>query len=144
MSGVGYRYLLHLAPQIDRIVIPRTRGRWSSVGKDRAGFVTATGARSGQPRAQPLSCIEDTDASLLLIGSNYGRPSHPAWTANLRAQPGCTVTFGGRTGAYKARELEGDEREAAWERAVDWYAGYAQYARRCHPRAIRVFRLEPA
>jgi deazaflavin-dependent oxidoreductase (nitroreductase family) len=141
MSGAGYRYLLWLAPRIDRLVIPRTKGRWSSVGKDRAGLVTMTGAKSGEERTQPLSCIEDTDGTLLLIGSNYGRPHHPAWTANLRANPECSVTYGGETANYTARELEGEERATAWERAVDWYGGYALYEEKCRPRVIRIFRL---
>lgn len=144
MSPVGYRYLMHVAPAVDRILIPRTRGRWSSGGLNRCGLVTTTGARSGQPRTLPLACIKDTDATLLLIASNYGRPNHPSWSANLRAHPRCTVTFAGTTADYLARELEGDEREDAWQRAVDWYAGYDRYRVRCSPRVVRVFRLTPA
>ena len=80
MTSVGYQYLMHLAPRIDRIVIPRTKGRLSSAGKDKVGLVTTTGAKSGQSRTQPLALIDDGDG-LLAIGSNYGRPPHPSWSA---------------------------------------------------------------
>lgn len=144
MSRLGYRYLLHLAPRIDRFLIPRTDGRWSSVGRDTVGMLTGTGAKSGERRSQPLLCIDRDDGSFLLVGSNYGRARHPAWTANLRAHPECTLTFRGETRTYHARELEGEERATAWDRAVDTYRGYAVYAETAHPRVIRVFRLDPA
>ena len=34
MSRVGYQFLLHVAPRIDKVVIPRTKGRFSSTGVD--------------------------------------------------------------------------------------------------------------
>jgi hypothetical protein len=32
MSPVGYQYTLHVGPRIDRVLIPRTRGRFSTTG----------------------------------------------------------------------------------------------------------------
>jgi deazaflavin-dependent oxidoreductase (nitroreductase family) len=92
MSPAGYRYLVRLAPRLDKVLIPRTNGRLSSAGIDRVGLVTTTGATSGLPRTQPLVLLDDSDG-LLAIGSNYGRPTHPAWSANLLAHPECTVEF---------------------------------------------------
>lgn len=143
MSPVGYRYLLHLAPKIDKVVIPRTEGRWSSAGRDLVGMVTTRGAKTGRELSQPLLCMPDADGVLLLVGSNYGRSWHPGWVYNLAANPSCTVTFRGETRGYEARELEGPDREAAWARAVDSYRGYAAYERRARPRRIRLFLLEP-
>lgn len=143
MSRAGYRFLLHVAPHIDRVFIPRTNGRLSSTGIDKVGLVTTTGAKSGQPRTQPLALIDD-GAGLLAIGSNYGRPVHPAWSANLIAHPECTVEFRGAPATFRAELLEGAARDAAWATAVDFYAGYEGYRKRCAPREIRVFRLTPA
>ena len=84
MSPPGYRYLLNLAPRIDKVLIPRTHGRLSSVGFNKVGLVTTTGAKSGLPRTQPLTLIHDSDG-LLAIGSNYGRPPHPAWSGIISA-----------------------------------------------------------
>ncbi|OBJ50579.1 hypothetical protein A9W95_23760 [Mycobacterium sp. 1423905.2] len=143
MSPVGYQFLLHLAPRIDKAVIPRTGGRLSCAGLDKVGLVKSTGAKSGQPRTQPLALIEVPEG-LLAIGSNYGRPHHPAWTANLLARPECTVQFKESPKRYRAELLTGERRAAAWETAVDYYAGYARYATRCAPREIRIFLLRPA
>jgi deazaflavin-dependent oxidoreductase (nitroreductase family) len=142
MSPVGYQFLLRAAPRIDKVLIPQTHGRLSSAGFDKVGLVTTTGAKSGQPRTQPLALIDDSDG-LLAIGSNYGRPPHPAWSANLLAHPECTVEFRGPSARYRAELLTGDARAAAWATAVDWYAGYERYRASCAPREIRVFRLRP-
>jgi deazaflavin-dependent oxidoreductase (nitroreductase family) len=143
MSAVGTQFMLHVAPRIDKVLIPRTNGRLSSAGVDYVGLVTTTGAKSGRPRTQPLVLIDDGDG-LLAIGSNYGRPKHPAWSANLLAHPDCTVQFGGPPAPYRAELLTGDERAAAWDCANDQYAGYRAYEAKCAPRKIRVFRLRPA
>ena len=142
MSPVGYQYTRRLAPHIDRVIIPRTNGRFSSLGRNRVGLVTTTGAKSGQPRTGPLGLIDVADA-LLATGSNYGRPAHPSWSANLIAHPDCNVQFRGPRAPYRAQLLEGDERERAWETIVDYFAGYARYAEACAPRQIRVFMLTP-
>ncbi|MCV7123346.1 hypothetical protein AWC15_03855 [Mycobacterium lacus] len=142
MTPIGYQFLLHLAPRIDKVVIPLTRGRLSSAGFDKVGLVTTTGAKSGQPRTQPLALLEDSNG-LLAIGSNYGRPNHPAWSANLLAHPECTVEFMGPPRQYRAELLTGAARAAAWAAAADFYAGYERYRASCAPREIRVFRLTP-
>jgi deazaflavin-dependent oxidoreductase (nitroreductase family) len=142
MSRAGFQFLLRIAPRIDKATIPRTKGRISSTGFDKVGLVTSTGARSGVERTHPLALIDDGEG-LLAIGSNYGRPVHPAWSANLIAHPECTVEFRGPPARYRAELLEGEARAAAWATAVDFYAGYEGYRARCAPREIRVFRLRP-
>jgi len=142
MSRAGYQYLVRLAPRIDRLLIPWTNGRLSSAGFDRVGLVTTTGAKSGLPRTQPLALIDDSDG-LLVIGSNYGRPTHPSWSANLLAHPDCTVEFKAAPAQYQAELLTGEGRASAWDRAADFYAGYERYRVSCAPRQIRLFRLRP-
>jgi deazaflavin-dependent oxidoreductase (nitroreductase family) len=140
MSRAGYQFLLHLAPRIDKVLIPPTGGRLSSIGIGKVGLVTTTGAKSGLQRTHPLVLIDDSDG-LIPIGSNYGRASHPAWTANLLAHPECTVEFLAPPAQYRAELLTGDARAAAWTEATDFYAGYERYRASCEPRQIRVFRL---
>ncbi|MGO9254093.1 MAG: nitroreductase family deazaflavin-dependent oxidoreductase [Mycobacterium sp.] len=143
MSRAGYVLGSQLAPRVDKVLIPRTNGRLSTMGIDKVGLVTTTGAKSGQPRAQPLTLLDDGDG-LLAIGSNYGRDKHPSWSANLLAHPECTLEFGGPPRPYRAELLTGDERASAWATAIDVFAGYENYRKRCAPREIRVFRLRPA
>lgn len=138
--------MLHLAPPFDKAVIPRTNGRLSSAGIDKVGLVTSTGVKSGLPRTHPLALFDDPDVpgGLLAIGSNYGRPAHPAWSANLLAHPECTVEFRGPPRQYRAELISGEARAAAWANAVDYYAGFENYRNNCAPREIRIFRLRPA
>ena len=140
MSRAGYQFLLHIAPPIDKLLIPRTQGRLSSTGVGKVGLVTSVGAKTGQTRVHPLVLIDDGEG-LLAIGSNYGRPPHPAWSYNLIAHPDCEVEFKGPLTPYRAELLSGDARTAAWATAVDFYAGYERYRARCAPREIRIFRL---
>ena len=124
------------------MLIPRTKGRLSSAGVGKVGLVTTTGAKSGLRRTHPLALIADGDG-LLAIGSNYGRPSHPAWSANLLAHPECTIEFMGPPAKYRAELLTGDARASAWATANDFYAGYERYRASCAPREIKLFRLRP-
>jgi deazaflavin-dependent oxidoreductase (nitroreductase family) len=142
MSKVGSLLGMHAMPRIDKVLIPLTKGRLGGMGIDKIGLVTATGAKSGQPRTQPLTLLDDGDG-LLAIGSNYGRAAHPSWSANLLAHPECTVQFRGQRARYRAELLNGDARAKAWAVAVDFYPGYENYRASCAPREIRVFRLRP-
>ncbi|WP_253851532.1 nitroreductase family deazaflavin-dependent oxidoreductase [Mycobacterium sp. 1423905.2] len=142
MSRVGYQLATNVAPKLDKLLIPRTKGRLSSMGLDKVGLVTSTGAKSGQQRTHPLALIEDSDG-LIAIASNYGRPKHPGWSANLLAHPDCTIEYKGPPRRYRAELLTGQARAAAWDAAVDFYAGYESYREKCAPREIRVFRLRP-
>lgn len=146
MSRIGMQFMLHVAPPFDKAVIPRTKGRFSSAGIDKVGLVTSTGAKSGRPRTHPLALFDDPDHAdgLLAIGSNYGRPTHPAWSANLLKHPECTVEFRGPPRQYRAELISGEPRAAAWANAVDYYAGFENYRINCAPREIRIFRLRPA
>jgi deazaflavin-dependent oxidoreductase (nitroreductase family) len=143
MSRLGYLFAMRVAPRLDKALIPRTKGRLSAMGIDKVGLVTSTGAKSGQQRTHPLVLIDDGEG-LLAIGSNYGRPTHPGWSANLLTHPDCTVEFRGPPAPYRAELLTGDERAAAWATAIDVYQGYESYRKSCAPREIRVFRLRPA
>ncbi len=142
MAGAGNLFLLHIAPRLDPVLIPRSNGRISSTGVNRVGLLTTTGANSGMARTHPVVLIDDGDG-LIAVGSYYGRPTHPAWTHNLVAHPECDVRFRGPLRRYRAELLEGAPRADAWRTALDFYAGYALYEERAAPRVIRLFRLRP-
>src|SRR5437899_580153 len=52
----------------------------------RTVFLTTTGRKSGQPRTVPLLFARHGDA-IVVTASNWGQPHHPAWSANLLANP---------------------------------------------------------
>ena len=142
MSRAGLQFLLKVAPRIDKVVIPRTKGRLSSTGFDKVGLVTTTGAKSGRQLTHPLVLIDDGDG-LIAIASNYGRAVHPGWSYNLDAHPDCLVEFRGPVAPYRAERLEGQDRVRAWATAVDFYAGYERYRVSSAPREIKLYRLRP-
>lgn len=120
--------------RIDAAVFRATGGR-TTAGALLTGLplitLTTTGAKSGRPRTVTLVGIPD-GARLIVVASNWGQAGHPAWYYNVKANP--RVMIVGRDGPpgrlYVARELEGDERAAAWARAVALYPGYQGYAAR--------------
>ena len=132
----------HVIPALDRAVHRLTRGKVLLSARLLPGVIlTATGARSGQPRRTPLACMPEEGGSWLLIGSNFGRPGHPAWTGNLLKHPDAEVSWRGADIAVRARLLTGEERERAWCAALAFWPPYAAYQARVE-REIRLFRLE--
>lgn len=131
---------------IDRLVLRLTRGRATAPGV-LAGLpvitLATTGARSGQRREVPLVGVPSGD-QIAVIGTRFGHRRTPGWYFNLRAHPQAEVGYRGRTVPVIAREAEGDERQAAWARGCELYAGYQAYARRIDHRQIHVMVLEPA
>jgi deazaflavin-dependent oxidoreductase (nitroreductase family) len=130
----------HVIPALDRAVHRLTRGRVLLSAQMLPGVVlTSTGARSGLPRRTPLACMPGENG-WLLVGSNFGRTAHPAWTANLLAHPDASISWKGEDIPVTARLLAGEERAAAWQALLEFWPPYATYQARVE-REIRVFRL---
>lgn len=102
-------------------------------------LLTTTGRRTGLPRDTPLIAIPE-GGSLLLVGSNWGRPGHPAWTANLIADPHATIRTRGHTFTVTATLLTGVERTEAWSALTRTWPVYDDYTARSG-RELRVFRV---
>ncbi|MGW3952948.1 nitroreductase family deazaflavin-dependent oxidoreductase [Streptomyces sp. NPDC004752] len=132
----------HVLPVLDRAVHRLTRGRVLLSDLLFPGVIlTSAGARSGLPRRTPLACLpEEGGRSWLLVGSNFGRTDHPAWTYNLLARPEASISLRGEEIAVTARLLEGEERAAAWQALLMFWPPYATYQARVE-RQLRVFRL---
>jgi deazaflavin-dependent oxidoreductase (nitroreductase family) len=144
-SGPGSRLFSRVLDPLDRVTFRATRGRHlasSLLSALPVAMVTTTGARSGQRRTVPLLAMP-TDDGLAVIGSNYGKPKHPAWRHNLRANPEGEVDVEGERWAFRAVEVEHERRERIWKAALQTYPGFTAYASRAAPRKISVFVLEP-
>lgn len=105
-------------------------------------LLTTTGAKTGQARQVPLACRPEEDGTWLVVGSNFGREKHPAWTANLLKNPEAQVSFRGRTTKVTAHLLTDAERSDAWPRLIQVWPVYDRYVERA-ARELRVFRLTP-
>jgi deazaflavin-dependent oxidoreductase (nitroreductase family) len=143
-SRVGAKLFSLTFHHIDRPILQASKGRYA-LSAWLTGLpivvLTTTGAKSGQARAIPLIAIPDGDRAIL-IASNWGGPHYPAWYHNLRVHPRATITFGGETTTYVAREVVGKEYDAYWQRATDLYKGYAAYKTRTGGRPIPILVLE--
>ena len=140
-SPGGYWYVQKVARRIDPPLLRLTGGRVSSLYPYPVMLLTTVGAKTGLPRALPLAFIVDGD-SLILIASNYGKSSHPAWYRNLVANPEVDVLAGARSGRYSAAEItDPAERDRAWD-LVDFSAGYSDYEVRAGNRKIPTVRLQ--
>ncbi|MDH6218277.1 nitroreductase family deazaflavin-dependent oxidoreductase [Streptomyces pseudovenezuelae] len=132
----------HVIPALDRAVHRLTRGKVLLSAQMLPGVIlTSTGARSGQVRRTPLACMpEDGGRSWILVGSNFGRTGHPAWTHNLLAHPDAEISWKGTDIPVTARLLAGEERAAVWKTALAFWPPYATYQKRL-AREIRLFRI---
>lgn len=128
---------------LDRRLLIRSNGRRTVLGPIGAPvmLLETTGRKSGQPRVSPLLFARD-GAAVVVVGSNFGQQHHPAWTANLIADPRAVAVVGGQRIPVTATLLSGEEAEAAYQRMVDVASTYATYRGRTD-RRIRVFRLTP-
>ena len=144
-SRGGSQVLLRILPPIDRVFF-RLSGNRHTLVSLLAGLPTlllvSTGAKSGLPRTTPLVGIPHGDG-YILIGSNFGQTHHPAWVYNLRVHPAAQLIHNGQAREYTAREVHGEEYDACWQKAVNYYAGYQAYKVRAG-RKIAVFVFEPA
>jgi deazaflavin-dependent oxidoreductase (nitroreductase family) len=100
-----------------------------------------TGARSGQPRVNPLAYTRDGDR-YVVIASKGGYPSHPDWYHNLVANPEVTVEVGDQRFAARAIVTEGEERERLFNAQAARMPNFAEYQTRTS-RQIPVIVLEP-
>ena len=104
-------------------------------------LLTLRGAKSGTLRYTPVMRVEH-DGSYAVVASKGGAPEHPVWYHNIKAHPEFPLQDGTETKTYVAREADGEERAAWWERAVKAFPSYAEYQTKT-VRQIPVFVLDP-
>jgi deazaflavin-dependent oxidoreductase (nitroreductase family) len=137
-----------IAP-VDRFVYQRSGGRLSTMHVGQRGraalptlLLTTTGRKTGQARTAAVAYLEDGER-LVLVASNFGQERHPAWSANLLAEPRATVQIRTERRDVVARLAREDEQAALWPRLLEIYPGWTQY-REWTDRPFRMFVLEPS
>lgn len=128
-------------PRMDNFVHRVTGGRvMLSATYMPALRLTTIGRKSGLPRTVPLATIPHGD-TLIVIGSNYGREHHPAWSSNLLVNPEATVEYRRKTFPVKARLASPEEKAALWPKVTRQWPNYDRYTERSG-RDLRLFLLE--
>jgi deazaflavin-dependent oxidoreductase (nitroreductase family) len=100
--------------------------RWQ--GADTLLLITR-GRKSGELRRTALIYGRDGDR-FVVVGSNGGSSTHPAWYLNLVADPDVTVQVGEEVLEARARDATPDERPRLWELMTGIWPDYDNYQRR--------------
>jgi deazaflavin-dependent oxidoreductase (nitroreductase family) len=105
-------------------------------------LLTTTGRKSGAKYIFPLFYGDDGD-SYIIVASKGGAPQHPQWYLNIQANPEVDVQVGTKKLRARARTVSGEERARLWEKALEFWPPYADYALKTGGREIPVVLLEP-
>jgi deazaflavin-dependent oxidoreductase (nitroreductase family) len=92
-------------------------------------LLTTRGRKTGKLRRTALYYGED-GGRYVLVGSDGGKPTDPAWCGNVATNPAVVVQVGGETFAAIARLAEPDERPRLWELMTGIFPTYATYERK--------------
>ena len=103
--------------------------------------VTSLGNKTGKLRKTPLMRVEH-DGEYAVVASLGGAPKHPVWYYNLVANPHVELQDGPVKKDYQAREVDGDEYTAWFDRAVEVWPDYAEYQTKT-TRKMPIFVLTP-
>jgi deazaflavin-dependent oxidoreductase (nitroreductase family) len=89
-------------------------------------LLTTRGRRSGTLRRTALMYGEDA-GRYLLVASNGGSATHPAWYLNLTANPEVEVQIKNERFAARAHTASAAERQVLWKVVSDLFPTYDRY-----------------
>lgn len=104
-------------------------------------LLTTTGRKSGKVRTTPLGRF-DWQGGYLIVASNSGQPTHPAWYLNLVSHPQVTVQVYDKVIPVTAEVLTGEARAQAWQQVIATAPSYANYEKQTR-REIPLVLLRP-
>jgi deazaflavin-dependent oxidoreductase (nitroreductase family) len=128
----------------NQAVITEFRANNGKVGGQFANIplllLTTIGAKSGQPRINPLAYTTDGDR-IIILASKAGAPTNPDWYHNLVANPTVTVEVGNERFQAQASVAQGQERERLYAQVLERLPWFADYQRKTS-RQIPIIILE--
>ena len=89
-------------------------------------LLTTTGRKSQMPRTTPLIYGRDGE-NYVVIASQGGRPTHPAWYLNLAATPRVGLQVGADNFSAVAHSAVASERERLWRMMRGVYPLFDDY-----------------
>lgn len=90
-------------------------------------LLTTTGRKTGKQRTTPLGYFE-ANSSYVIIGSNAGSNTHPAWFHNLRNNPHAMIQINARQFEVSAEMAGQEQRGHLWAQLIEIAPAYANYA----------------
>jgi deazaflavin-dependent oxidoreductase (nitroreductase family) len=146
-NPTAYRWLLDgrtIAESLESLLRFATSGRLGVL--DLTGLpnvqITTSGRKTGLARTATVQYVA-VDDGLLVVGSNWGRPHHPSWSANLKATQRVTVRRRDYRFVAKVRLLTGEERDKAWATLLAHWPNFQIAQDRAGGRKFRLFLLTP-
>jgi deazaflavin-dependent oxidoreductase (nitroreductase family) len=104
-------------------------------------LLTTVGRKSGKTYTTPLGCFDD-ESGYLVVASNAGLPTHPAWYFNLKSNPHVTIQVLDKVMSATAEVLSGEARSQAWKQVITTAPSYADYEKKT-TREIPLVLLHP-
>lgn len=99
------------------------------------------GRKSGINRSVTLLYFEK-DQVYYVVASNGGRPSHPEWLLNVRANPDVHLQVGAKRFGARARVIASTDDAELWNELVRHYGGWGDY-QKLTDRTINMVELVP-
>ena len=90
-------------------------------------ILTTTGRKSGKRRPVPLLYVND-GSDWIVVASNGGRDSPPAWWLNLQDKPEATMEIRGTLQRVSAEPVDATDRSRLWGELVAIFHRYEKYA----------------
>ncbi len=124
------------------LVYKLSNGRVGSrLGKQSVLLLNTTGRRTGKHYSTSLSYYRDGE-TYLLVASNWGKESNPAWYLNLMQQPRTTIQVGSQIIPVEAHTVTPEEYGRLWDLIAGKNKQYNQYQMGMK-RRIPIVRLVP-
>jgi deazaflavin-dependent oxidoreductase (nitroreductase family) len=118
------------ATDFNKTIIEEFRANAGKVGGQFANvpmlLLHTVGAKSGQPRVNPLAYVEDGDR-LVIVASFAGGPNNPPWYHNLLAQPEVGIEVGSEEFRASASVAEEPERTRLYEKVAAAMPVFTEY-----------------
>jgi deazaflavin-dependent oxidoreductase (nitroreductase family) len=92
-------------------------------------LLNTIGHQSGKPRTMALIHRTDGDR-FVVVASKGGAPEHPAWFANLEADPDVTIEVRDEVIPVHAKVAQGEERARLWSLMTEVWPDYDKYQAR--------------
>jgi deazaflavin-dependent oxidoreductase (nitroreductase family) len=133
-----FKYFMAISVFLYRLTGGKFGGKMQGL---RVLLLTTTGRKTGKKRTTPLGYFEQ-DGGYVIIASNAGFDTHPAWFHNLRSNPRAAIQVNDRQFEVSAEIAGVQKRGQLWERLMELSPSYANYAKRTR-REIPLVILRP-
>ena len=110
-------FIRKVASKLDPVIFRLTNGRWTTFGPPQMPMLTMTaiGKKSGERRSVQVASVIH-EGHYHVVASAMGQEKHPAWKANVEANPNVTVQVTGERFDAIAEKLTDGEKQAIWDK----------------------------